>query len=134
MNIQDSALFYSDRMKLTEDEALNACKDIIHTMRGQGGALTVNWHTRSLSPERLWGDFYAELLKEIRTYRVWFGTGQEIVEWFRKRRELTFDSVCFEENGAQVALSSSARHSEASFVVRIHNSGTVTDMPIYTDC
>ena len=43
-------------------------------MSSSGGALTVNWHTRSLSPERLWGDFYKELLAEIQTHRVWFGT------------------------------------------------------------
>jgi hypothetical protein len=140
LNIQDSAMFYSDRMMLSETEALNACKELIHSMSLSGGALTVNWHTRSLSPERLWGDFYARLLKEIQTHRVWFGTAHEIVGWFRKRRALRFDSVDFEENGVRVALSSPYPRSESSFTVRIHHpkfvpneSGFPLCMPVHTD-
>jgi len=140
LNIQDSAMFYSDRMMLSETEALNACSGLIHSMSLSGGALTVNWHTRSLSPERLWGDFYAKLLKEIQTFRVLFGTAREIVGWFRERRALRFDSVEFEENGVHVALSSPAGRSEPSFILRIHHPRFVSDksrfpvcMPAYKD-
>jgi hypothetical protein len=121
LNIQDSAMFYSDRMMLSETEALNACRDLIHSMSSLGGVLTVNWHTRSLSPERLWGDFYARLLKEIQTRRVWFGTAHEIVEWFRKRRALRFDSVEFGDAGVRVALSGLDRGPKSSFALRIHH-------------
>src|SRR6266571_976102 len=120
--------------------ALNACSGLIHSMSLSGGALTVNWHTRSLSPERLWGDFYAKLLKEIQTFRVLFGTAREIVGWFRERRALRFDSVEFEENGVHVALSSPAGRSEPSFILRIHHPRFVSDksrfpvcMPAYKD-
>jgi hypothetical protein len=141
LNIQDSAMFYSDRMKLSETEALNACKKLIQCMSLSGGALTVNWHTRSLSPERLWGDFYVQLLKEIQTHRVWFGTAHEIVSWFRERRALRFDSGHFEENGVpRVALSSPAGRSEPSFAVRSHHPRFVSDeagfpvcIPAYND-
>jgi hypothetical protein len=138
MNIQDSAMFYSGRMRLSETEALNACKELINSASLFGGVLTVNWHTRSLSPERLWGDFYAQLLKEIQTHRVWFGTAREIVGWFRKRRALRFDSVRFEANGVRIALSSPAGHPERSFTVRIHHPRFVSDesgpgMPAYSD-
>src|SRR6202012_3833622 len=88
LNIQDSAMFYSDRMKLSEKDALNICKDVIRSASASGGSLTVNWHTRSLSPERLWGDFYSELLSEIQKYSVWFGKARDIVSWFRKRSAL----------------------------------------------
>jgi hypothetical protein len=120
LNIQDSAMFYSDRMMLSEADALNGCRDLIQSMLSSGGALTINWHTRSLSPERLWGDFYDSLLSEIRRHRVWFGTAKEIVEWVRKRRALRFDAVDFEENGVRVALSSPDRSSEFAFTVRVH--------------
>lgn len=121
LNIQDSAMFYSDRMMLSDSEALNACRDLIHSMLSSGGVLTVNWHTRSLSPERLWGDFYSSLLTEIQTHRVRFGTASEIVGWFRKRRALRFDSVIFDENGVRVALSSPDRRSEFAFTVRVNH-------------
>src|SRR4029077_14386808 len=118
LNIQDSAMFYSDRMKLSETEALNACRELIHSMSLSGGALIVNWHTRSLSPERLWGDFYAQLLSEIQTRRVWFGTAQEVVGWFRKRRALRFESVDCENNGVGLAVSSPTGGSNPSFTLR----------------
>jgi hypothetical protein len=129
MIIQDSAMFYSGRMKLSESDALSACKELIHSAFLSGGALTVNWHTRSLSPERLWGDFYAKLLKEMQTYRVWFGTAKEIVGWFRERRALRFDSVQFGESSASVALASAAGGSEPSLTVRIHHPRFAADQP-----
>lgn len=121
LNIQDSALFYRDRMMLSETEAMDACKGLIDTISSSGGALTVNWHTRSLSPERLWGEFYAELLKEIEKRRVWFGTARDIVAWFQKRRALRFDSVQFEENGLRVAMSSPEGRPDQPFTLRIHH-------------
>jgi hypothetical protein len=129
LNIQDSAIFYSDRMALSENEALNACKEVLESMSLSGGVLTVNWHTRSLSPERLWGDFYAVLLKEIQTHNVWFGTAQQIVGWFRKRRALRFDSVCFEENSARVAVSTPGGRPEQPFTVRIYHPKSVPRTP-----
>jgi hypothetical protein len=140
LNIQDTAMFYSDRMELSETEALNACQRLIHSTLLFGGALTVNWHTRSLSPERLWGDFYAKLLQEIQAHRVWFGTAAEIVQWFRARRALRFDSAQFRENSAHVALSNAHLHREPSFTVRIHHPHMGPDesrlpacMPAHTD-
>ncbi len=140
LNIQDSAMFYPDRMGLSEEEALNACKGLIGSMLQFGGALTVNWHTRSLSAERLWGDFYALLLKEVQTHRVWFANAREIVRWFRERRALRFDSVQFEENGVRVSLSNPAGCSGPPFTVRLHHpksgldaSGALFHMPAHTD-
>jgi len=122
LNIQDSAMFYSDRMMLSESEALNACAELVRTTVSFGGVLTVNWHTRSLSPERLWGDFYATLLEQIRAQRVWFGTAREVVEWFRNRRALRFESVEFLEGGARLELSGLTRDSESfKFSVRVHD-------------
>jgi len=140
LNIQDSSMFYTDRMKLSEAEALNACKGLIRSAVSSGGALTVNWHTRSLSPERLWGDFYARLLQEIQKHRVWFGTAQELVGWFRNRRALRFHAVQFEENCVSVALRSSLRHFEPPVTLRTYHprfvsdrSGLPVSMPAYTD-
>jgi hypothetical protein len=129
LNIQDSAMFYSDRMMLSEAEAMDACRELIHIMSSSGGALTVNWHTRSLSPERLWGNFYAELLKEIQTHRVWFGTAQEIVGWFQKRR-----AIRFEENGVRVALTSPAGRSEPSFTIRTYEPSLIPGKSAFSPC
>jgi hypothetical protein len=140
LNIQDSAMFYSDRMKLSESDALNICKSVIHSAVSFGGSLTVNWHTRSLSAERLWGDFYARMLEEFQKYRVWFGKAQEIVSWFRGRRALNFASVQFEGNTVRVTLNAGFEPSEGPFVVRLYHPSVASEnsefpfgVPTYTD-
>lgn len=140
LNIQDSAMFYSGRMKLTEAEALVVCKAVIKSISSLGGALTLNWHTRSLSPERLWGDFYMRLLSEIRTHRVWFGTGEEVVGWFRRRRALQFQVQRGGKGEGIVALISPDGYSDPSFTVRTYQAACSSDksvpgfrMPAYTD-
>jgi len=39
-----------------------------------GGALIINWHDRSLAPERLWGQFYVQLIDELKHRGAWFPT------------------------------------------------------------
>ena len=41
-----------------------------------GGCLTVNWHDRSVAPERLWGACYRELVQELKGRGAWFATAQ----------------------------------------------------------
>ena len=120
LNIQDTAMFYPSRMNLSEAEALNSCRQLIHFSSLFGGALTVNWHTRSLSPERLWGDFYKSLLKEIQNYHVWFGRAEEIVKWFRKRRALRFDRVQFAGGRFHLKLTCPTLDGQPPFVLRVH--------------
>lgn len=134
LNVQDSAMFYSDRMKLSEKTALISCKDIIHSLSLFGGVFTINWHTRSLSPERLWGDFYALLLSEIQRYRVWFGTAQQVVAWFRKRRALQFQLRGSGRAGVTVALTSRNGYSDPPFTVRIYNATSISDKSVFPFC
>jgi hypothetical protein len=91
LSIMDSAMFYPGRMFLTPRRAMNLCRGIIEAARRFGGALVINWHDRSLAPERLWGRHYRELLGEVeRGGRVWFATAGEAVDWFRWRRSIRF--------------------------------------------
>ena len=140
LNVQDSALFYPDRMNLSESEAMQSCKNLIRQMANFGGVLTINWHTRSLSPERLWGDFYQRLLEEIQKNQVWFGTAQQAVSWFRARRELRFEQVHFTEDGLRLKIAGPESDKQLSFVVRIHHpkssasvGSTACPTPAYSD-
>src|SRR5262249_44084924 len=51
-----------------------------------GGVLTINWHDRSIAPERLWDEFYSELLQELKKQGAWITTAGKADAWFRKRR------------------------------------------------
>ena len=63
--IMDTALFYPDRLGLARDEGLDRCRTIVAHAQRDGGTVVVNWHDRSLAPERLWGRAYDELLEEL---------------------------------------------------------------------
>ena len=55
LHIMDTALFYPSYMNLSDDEARAAMLPLIENVTRFGGVLTINWHDRSLGPERLWG-------------------------------------------------------------------------------
>ncbi len=93
LHLQDTALFYPDRMNLSPEEAFRRVEELIRNAEGYGGVLTINWHHRSLGPERLWDDFYARVLGVLKGKKVWFATAGQAVDWFRKRRAASFDSL-----------------------------------------
>jgi hypothetical protein len=92
LSIMDSALFFPDRMGLTRDEAWKRCRHVIQQARRFGGALVINWHDRSLAPERQWGRFYDDLLREVEAAGGHFTTASDAVSWFRWRRGIRFST------------------------------------------
>jgi hypothetical protein len=93
LHIQDGALFYHDRLDLTDLEAEKRCKDLIENVGKYGGVLTVLWHDRSHGPERFWGDFYISLVQVLKSSDAWFATAAHAVRWFRKRRDVRFERL-----------------------------------------
>lgn len=89
--IMDSALLFPGRMGLSAAEAVRRCESIVEHARQWGGTLVVNWHDRSLAPERLWRRSYEQLLAEIEEGGdPWFATARDAVGWFRWRRSIRF--------------------------------------------
>ncbi len=91
--IQDTALFYPDRMNLKEDEAWILVKKVIQSIEMYGGVITINWHQRSLGPERQWGNFYTQILNYLKQRETWFAGGTEAAKWFAKRKTAAFVKV-----------------------------------------
>jgi hypothetical protein len=120
MVIQDTALFYPRRMRLNETKAWDICKIALDNIVKVGGVITLSWHTRSLSPERLWGKFYKKLLDELLNRKAWFGTAIQIVDWFRIRRSVEFGASQIQENQINVQFKSRSIISEPPMCLRIH--------------
>ena len=125
LHIQDTALFYRRRMNLSEREALDLCDKLIGNAKSHGGVLTILWHDRSLAPERLWGDFYINLLGKIKENKVWFATAGEIVNWFRRRREVIFKKVDIDDDKIRLSVkydnNGSSQTKEPFVFVRIYH-------------
>ena len=90
MHIMDTALFYPDYLDLSPARAQEQIRPLITNAVRFGGALTVNWHDRSIAPERLWDDSYRHLLEECKARGAWFASAAQTVAWFQKRRAVTF--------------------------------------------
>ena len=93
LHIQDGALFFPQRLDLSERDAEQRCRALIDNANTFGGVLTILWHDRSHAPERFWGDFYVTLLQTLRMLDAWFGTATQVISWFRKRRSVRFERV-----------------------------------------
>lgn len=132
LTIMDSAMFYAGKMALARQEALVRCSAIVAYARRFGGTVVINWHDRSLAPERLWGRSYEELLRTVSAGdRTWFATAGAAVEWFRWRRSIRF-SVASESGCVTVAT---AEHDSVVVpgMIRVHRpdgvvAGSVEDI------
>jgi hypothetical protein len=119
LHIQDGALFYGQRLGLSEDAAWKLCRVLVQNARRFGGVLTVLWHDRSPGPERFWGEFYVKLVQDLKAEKVWFASAGQAVDWFRRRREVVFQSGRSQAESLAVAGSDAAPISPP-LRVRVH--------------
>src|SRR5262245_45084615 len=132
LHIMDTALFYPSHLDLDLAEATEMLQPMLDEAEQHGGALTVNWHDRRIAPERLWDEFYLDLLAELKRRHPWFPTAGQAVAWFRRRRSVTFDSVRVDDaGGVHVRVSSRPASELPRLIVRVHTRpGTFTDLPL----
>jgi hypothetical protein len=93
LHVMDTALFFPSHLHLSPVEARKRVGAMIDDAIRFGGCLTVNWHDRSIAPERLWGDFYVGLVAELKARGAWLTTAGQAVAWFRNRRSAVFENV-----------------------------------------
>jgi hypothetical protein len=121
LHIMDTALFYPNYLNLDYDEAGRRIGDMIDHACTFGGVLTINWHDRSIAPERLWGDFYAGLVDKLRENGGWCTSAGRAVTWFQMRRSVVFQRV---DQGTELRLSDAAAGADEGFPalkVRVYN-------------
>jgi peptidoglycan/xylan/chitin deacetylase (PgdA/CDA1 family) len=120
MHIMDTALFYPSYLDLSSKEAEEMIFPLIENTVHFGGVLTVNWHDRSIAPERLWDGFYVRLIAELKAKGAWFATAAKTVSWFRKRRSATFEQT---ENG-RIKIHGGSSDGLPGLRVRVFKPGT----------
>jgi len=124
LHIMDTALFYPSYMNFSDQQAGAAMLPLIENAARFGGVVTINWHDRSLGPERLWGDAYANLLRELRARTPWFATAAQTVAWFRKRRATSFVNDTQEGGGIRVQPATDPTAAGLPpLTVRVYNGG-----------
>ncbi len=120
LHIQDTALFYPRRMSLSKTEAWELCQNLVDQTIKYGGVLTILWHMRSLSPERLWADFYNNLLKALQEQKAWFGTANQVVSWFRQKRSVMFKEYKILKNQIELIIQCDGAIKEPYLFLRVY--------------
>lgn len=121
LHIQDTALFYSGRMGLSENKAMGIVKELFNNATRYGGVLTINWHQRSIGPERFWDGFYIKLIEELKKLNVWFGTARQVVKWFDKRRSVSFNDIRTAEDKLYIQITCNKDTDVPDLILRVHN-------------
>jgi peptidoglycan/xylan/chitin deacetylase (PgdA/CDA1 family) len=121
LHIMDTALFYPAHLDLSPKEAGKRVGRIIDNAVQFGGCVTVNWHDRSIAPERGWGDFYEDLVDELKNKGAWFATAAEAVSWFRKRRSATFENAERQSDAPRVKTTAFVDDGLPDLHLRVHD-------------
>jgi hypothetical protein len=85
-----------------------------------GGCLTINWHDRSIAPERMWGASYRDLIQDLKGRGAWFATAGQAISWFRKRRSVVFESDCSEPDAVRARVTAGRGDNLPGLRLRIH--------------
>jgi hypothetical protein len=120
LHVMDTALFYPGYLNHSRQQAGILCAKLMDNAVQFGGAFTVNWHDRSLAPERLWGGSYRDLIQGLKDRDAWFATAGQAVEWFRKRRSAEFVTDPADPLVGGVKLAPSHGSSLPGLRLRIH--------------
>jgi peptidoglycan/xylan/chitin deacetylase (PgdA/CDA1 family) len=120
LHVMDTALFYPVHLGLCSQQAALHLEQMMDNAIRFGGCLTINWHDRSLSPERLWRKSYCDLVQSLKIRGAWFSTAGQAVAWFRKRRSAVFETDSAEADGISVKARSDADNLPG-LRVRIYN-------------
>ena len=120
LHVMDTALFYPRHLDLSTREAWKRVGRIIDNALQFGGSVTVNWHARSIAPERLWGAFYVKLVQELKSRGAWFSTAGQAISWFRKRRSAVFETIRCEPSALRAKVSVPLGDRLPGLQLRIH--------------
>jgi hypothetical protein len=126
MHVMDTALFYPAYLGLSSRQATTLIRRIVDNAVNFGGCITINWHDRSLAPERIWDACYRDLVEDMRNRGAWFATCEQATSWFQKRRSVVFETDRSGADAGRVIASGSRSDGLPSLRLRSHNTAGST--------
>jgi len=120
MHVMDTALFYPAYLGLCPQQATRLLGRMVENVVEFGGCITINWHDRSLAPERIWDACYRDLVQDLKNRGAWFATAGQATSWFRKRRSVVFEMECIEADGGRARSSADGGDNLPGLQMRIH--------------
>jgi peptidoglycan/xylan/chitin deacetylase (PgdA/CDA1 family) len=131
MHVMDTALFYLSYLGLSPRKASARLCQMADNVVQFGGCLTVNWHDRSLAPERLWGGCYRDLINELKSRGAWFSTAGQAISWFRKRRSAVIEMDSMESGAIRARVVVDHGDNLPGLRLRIHKTRKVDPIGVH---
>lgn len=107
LHVMDTAMFYPAYMGLSQRGAQQELTKMVDHAVRFGGCLTVNWHDRSLLPERQWNACYVDLIRQLKDQGAWCAAASDAVAWFRMRRSVVFKSESADGESVRARITAS---------------------------
>jgi peptidoglycan/xylan/chitin deacetylase (PgdA/CDA1 family) len=120
LHVMDTALFYPESLNLTDDQAVEQTGKLAGQFSEFGGALTINWHDRSVAPERQWDHAYERILRLLETRGAWFPSCGQAVSWFRHRRAVTFEETTSADGARRIRVRLDKPNRGPNLKLRVH--------------
>jgi len=120
MHIMDTSLFYPSYLNLSPIAAAAVIEPMMKNAVQFGGVLTVNWHDRSIAPERLWDKFYIKLLGNLKRNGARFLTAAKTTAWFRMRRSAVFENISWENGMVHIKAVLKSEAGLPGLKIRVH--------------
>jgi hypothetical protein len=124
LHAMDTALFYPAHLGLSPVEARAVLSRMVENALRFGGCLTINWHDRSIAPERLWDGCYRDLLQELKSRGAWFATAGQATSWFRKRRSAVFETDPARPGAGRARVAAASGGDLPGLRLRVHQAGS----------
>jgi peptidoglycan/xylan/chitin deacetylase (PgdA/CDA1 family) len=123
LHVMDTSMFYPSHLGLSPQQAARVLQPIVENAALTGGMLTVNWHDRSIAPERLWEPTYRNLIDDMKARGAWFATAGQAIAWSKKRRSAMFEIDANEPGGMRARLGADAGDHFPGLRLRVHTPG-----------
>ena len=120
LTLMDTALFYPDYLNLGPQEAVAIIDELLGNAAIFGGALTINWHDRSIMPERNWDETYRLIVRRLIDAHAWCPTCADAVAWFRKRRAASVVITSSSRDGISVKARAAEADSLPPLTIRVY--------------
>ncbi len=121
LHAMDTALFYPAYLGLSQAVATSVLQNLIDNAAHFGGCLTINWHDRSLAPERNWDTSYRCLLYELKARGAWFATAGQAISWFKRRRAVRFETDSVYPRAVRATVPFPGSTNLPALRLRLHN-------------
>jgi len=131
LHVMDTALFYPTHLELSPQQARTILGRMADNAARFGGCLTINWHDRSIAPERLWGAYYRDLVQDLKSRGAWFATAGQAISWFRKRRAAVFGMGRVEPGATRAKVADAPGKDLPGLLLRIHAAGQLSGTDVH---